>query len=73
MTVNTQHDNLTLINFLLLAPKAIDRIALNNKDFIFDFGFPPSSTLTSSLGGHTVRADRQYYRQYLLPLIGTGV
>ena len=70
-TVNTQHDNLTLINSLLLAPKAVDRIALipNNADFIFDFGSPPASTLTSGLGGHTVRADRQSFP----PLIGTGV
>jgi mannose-6-phosphate isomerase-like protein (cupin superfamily) len=70
-TVNGGADNLSLIQSLILAPKAVDRIKLipNDADFVFDFNNPPSDTLTTGKGGHTVRADRQSFP----PLIGTGV
>ena len=70
-TVNTGADNTALIQSLILAPKAVDRINLipNDRDFVFDFNNPPADTLTTGKGGHTVRADRQSFP----PLIGTGV
>lgn len=70
-TVDGTADNLSLIQSLILAPKAVDRITLipNDSDFVFDFNNPPSDTLTTGKGGHTVRADRESFP----PLIGTGV
>lgn len=55
-------NNAQLIQSLLLAPRAVDRIALlaDDTDFKFDFLNPPptASSSENGKGGHTVRADR---------------
>lgn len=64
-------DNQNLIDSLMLAPTAVDRIALipNDADFVYDFQNPPSKgAITSGDGGRTVRADRKVFP----PLVGTG-
>jgi hypothetical protein len=61
---------LTLIQQLLLAPTAVERIALlSDADFKYDFNNPPSAAVTTGKGGRTVRADRDQFPA----LIGTGV
>ena len=55
-------NNAQLIQSLLLAPKAVDRIGLLSEDTDFKFDFlnpPPKSTSSENgKGGRTVRADR---------------
>ena len=68
---NRLADNITIIDALELAPTAKDRVNLipNNADWVYDFNDPPSDTITSGKGGHTVKADRKAFPA----LIGTGV
>lgn len=68
---NTTAPNTSLIQSLLLAPTAKDRLNLlpNPSDHVFDFNSPPPGTTTTGKGGHTVRADREGFPA----LIGTGV
>lgn len=64
-------ENQNLIDSLILAPSAVDRIALipNDADFVYDFQNPPTkNAITSGDGGRTVRADRKVFP----PLVGTG-
>jgi hypothetical protein len=66
----TSSNNLDLIQKLLLAPTAVERINLLTKDdFIYDFNSPPDGATTTGKGGHTVKADRKTFPA----LIGTGV
>ncbi|MCJ1280426.1 hypothetical protein MMC21_008254 [Puttea exsequens] len=68
---NSLANNKALIQSLLLAPTAKDRINLipNPADFVFDFSKPPPNSSTTGKGGHTVRADRESFP----PLVGTSV
>ncbi|KAL9600629.1 MAG: hypothetical protein Q9219_003062 [cf. Caloplaca sp. 3 TL-2023] len=61
----------SIIEELVLAARAVDRINLipNDCSFKFDFDNPPDRTQTKGRGGHTVRADRESFP----PSIGTGV
>ncbi|KIW14497.1 hypothetical protein PV08_07281 [Exophiala spinifera] len=64
--------NQDLINALLQAPTAADRLNLlpDPSDHLYDFNNPPlSSAITTGNGGHTVKADRKDFPA----LIGTGV
>jgi hypothetical protein len=64
--------NQDLINSLLQAPTAADRLNLlpNASDHLYDFNNPPlSSAITTGNGGHTVKADRKDFPA----LIGNGV
>ena len=67
---NSTANNLDLIHNLELAPTAADRVnMLTDSDFVYDFLAPPNGSVTTGLGGHTVKSDRK-----LMPaLIGTGV
>lgn len=54
-------NNANLIQSLIVAPKAIDRLNLLSKDtdFVFDFlNPPPNSSVLDGLGGRAVGADR---------------
>ena len=68
---NSLADNEALISSLESAPTAKDRVNLipNDADWVYDFNNPPSDTITTGKGGHTVKADRESFP----PLIGTGV
>jgi hypothetical protein len=64
-------DNQELVDALILAPTAVDRIALipDDTDFVYSFQSPPSKkAITSGGGGRTVRSDRKVFP----PLVGTG-
>lgn len=57
-----------LISSLILAPDAVDRIALlSDADFVFDFNTATTGIVQGN-GGHTVKADRKGFPA----LIGTG-
>lgn len=59
--LNSIANNAGLIQKLLSAPKAVDRIALIplDSDFVFDFHAPPKGSAASAgHGGHAVAADR---------------
>lgn len=60
--VDSAANNQQIIQSLLLAPKAVDRIEIlsQDSDFKFDFLNPPagSSSSENGKGGKTVRADR---------------
>lgn len=62
---------LGLIERLLLAPTAVDRLALipNDRDFVYDFQNPPSGSTVTGRGGRSVRADRKLFPA----LIGSGM
>ncbi|KAK5744783.1 hypothetical protein LTR17_001859 [Elasticomyces elasticus] len=68
---NSSANNQDLINSLELAATAADRInLLTASDFVYDFNEPPpGDSVTTGLGGHTVKADRKLFPA----LIGTGV
>ncbi|KAK5691414.1 hypothetical protein LTR97_011407 [Elasticomyces elasticus] len=68
---NSSANNQDLINSLVLAATAADRInLLTASDFVYDFNEPPpGDSVTTGLGGHTVKADRKLFPA----LIGTGV
>ena len=68
---NNTANNLDLIHNVELAPTAADRINMLNSDtdFIYNFLAPPPGTVTTGLGGHTVKSDRKSFPA----LIGTGV
>ncbi|KAF2718211.1 RmlC-like cupin [Polychaeton citri CBS 116435] len=71
-SVNETAGNLDIISQLILAPTAVDRIALLADDptnFVYDFTAPPENATTKGDGGHTVKADRKTFPA----LIGTGV
>ena len=63
--------NKDLLQALMLAPTAVQRIELipNDNDFVYDFNNPPENATTTGKGGHTVRADRDLFP----PLVHTGV
>lgn len=61
----------SVIQSLLLAPKAVDRIGILSEDTDFKFDFlnpPPKSSAENGKGGRTVRADRVSFPA----LIGTN-
>ncbi|KAI1616558.1 RmlC-like cupin domain-containing protein [Exophiala viscosa] len=64
--------NQTLLNEMLLAATANNRLAILNlpSDHVYDFMNPPStSAVTQGLDGHIVRADRKMFPA----LIGNGI
>jgi hypothetical protein len=68
----TTADNLQLIESLLTAATAVDRLALlnNNSDWVYDFNSSTASNVTTKGdGGRTVKADRKAFPA----LTGTGV
>lgn len=66
--VTTPTDPNDLISALILAPDAVDRIALlSDADFVFDFN-TATTGITKGNGGHTVKADRKGFPA----LIGSG-
>ncbi|MCJ1466400.1 hypothetical protein MMC07_005019 [Pseudocyphellaria aurata] len=68
--VNSLANNVDVIHSLMLAPRAVDRIAMipKDSDFVFDFDSPPANSSTTGLGGSTVAATRQSFP----PLVGAG-
>lgn len=68
---NPRQDDAALIESLLLAPTAVERLRLlQPADFVFDFfAASGNSTNTIGLGGRTVNADRTSFPA----LIGSGV
>ncbi|KAL9116679.1 MAG: hypothetical protein Q9187_006795 [Circinaria calcarea] len=68
---NPRQDDAALIEALILAPTAVERLSLlQPEDFIFDFlRATGNSTNTIGLGGRTVNADRTSFPA----LIGSGV
>lgn len=66
--VTTPTDPTDLVSALILAPDAVDRIALlSDADFVFDFN-TATTGITQGNGGRTVKADRKGFPA----LIGTG-
>ena len=67
---NSTANNQALIEKLELAATAADRVnLLTDDDFIYDFLAPPPGSVTTGLGGHTVKSDRKLFPAS----IGTGV
>jgi len=70
-TVNGTANNRNLIRELLLAPTAVEKLALipSASDWVYDFHAPPPGATTAGKGGMTVKADRLAFP----PLVGNGV